>query len=62
LARSLGGISAGVVVENNFEVPEEGEKVGTGWIVVNVLALAASLALCAILWNEFFVLDGRPFF
>jgi hypothetical protein len=41
---------------------EEDNKVGIGWSVANVLALIVALAFCALLWNEFFTLDNKPFF
>jgi hypothetical protein len=49
-------------VEGNFGESEESNKEKTGWVVLDFLALAASIALCVLLWNQFFLLDGAAFF
>jgi hypothetical protein len=49
-------------VETNYGESEADSKEKAGWVVLDFLALAASVALCLLLWNEFFALDGKPFF
>jgi hypothetical protein len=50
-------------VEGNFGEPEGDSKEKAGWVVLDFLALAASIALCILLWNQFALLsDGKAFF
>jgi hypothetical protein len=48
-------------VEANYgeEVSSSKEKIP--FVILDFLALAASLALCLLLWNEFFILDSKAF-
>jgi hypothetical protein len=49
-------------VEANYEETVSDNKEPVGWVVLDFLALAASVALCLLLWNEFFILvDTKGF-